>query len=257
VAEIQVLGWGTQNAPAQRVTKDNEIMTLLAVDATFDGTGAAGSFVPAVQIVSDAGVEVGTFPLGSTLTAGSSARVTFAPFLGESSSTSTTGFLHWGTNVDSSNLGLVLTGNGVFSTTCGGNSYTVDTGGAANLNLRANIGNFELSNNWQSITSTGSTSLNLNTIGTLNLNATVGAIVGTALHDSHVTVTGAAGTGGALSFSADDGIQITGGGTNGVTISAPSHGISSAASDVTVNTQNGKTFTVNDHLGSPILVLTG
>ena len=81
MAETQVLGWGTQNAPAQREISGAEALVLLAVDATFDGTAAAGDFVPAVQILSDANVEVGTFPLQDTVTAGDSVRVTFAPFL--------------------------------------------------------------------------------------------------------------------------------------------------------------------------------
>ena len=91
MAETQVLGWGTQTAPAQRVTKANETMTLLAVDATFDGTAAAGPFLAAVQIISDAGVEVGTFPISTAIAAGSSARVTFAPFLGRQGTAPSTG----------------------------------------------------------------------------------------------------------------------------------------------------------------------
>jgi len=81
MAETQVLGWGTQTAPAERSIDGHLPMLLLAVDATFDGTGAAGSFVPAVQVISDSGQEVGVFPLQSTLAAGDSASVTFAPFL--------------------------------------------------------------------------------------------------------------------------------------------------------------------------------
>jgi hypothetical protein len=201
-------------------------------------------------------VEVGTFPLGSTLTAGSSARVTFAPFLGESSSTSTTGFLHWGTNVDSLNQGLVLTGHGAFSTTCGGNSYSVDTGGAASLDLSANIGDFSLSNNWQSVTSTGSTSLNLNTIGQLNLNASTGAIVGTAQHDSNITVHGAAGAGGLFEIDADNGVILSGGNTNGVTLKAPGFGLGSTSGPINVLLASGRSFVVYDASSNPLFGAT-
>ena len=76
-----MLGWGTQNAPAQRSNDGRNDWVLLAVDATFDGAAATASFVPAVQIVSDAGEEVGVFPLQDTLAAGDSASITFAPFL--------------------------------------------------------------------------------------------------------------------------------------------------------------------------------
>ena len=81
MAEQQVLGWGTQNAPAQRTNDGRNEWALLAIDATFNGTGAAASFVPAVQIISDAGEEVGVFPADRTLSVGDSASITFAPFL--------------------------------------------------------------------------------------------------------------------------------------------------------------------------------
>lgn len=178
MAETQVLGWGTQAAPAQRVTKDNEVLTLLAVDATFDGTAAAGSWVPALQIVSDAGVEVGTFPLADSLAAGDSARITFAPFLGRGSG-SGTGFLHWGTNTDTTNLGLTLTGHGAFTTTTGGNSYSVDTTNAGisfstaapgTFSVAAHNSDWQLTTNNVQLGTSGSTQLN---IGAVNLAASV------------------------------------------------------------------------------------
>ncbi len=89
MAETQVLGWGTQSAPASRQTQGTETFLVLAIDATFDGTGAAGSFIPAVQIISDAGEEVGTFPLDTAVAAGGSATVTFAPFLRTSGTSGT------------------------------------------------------------------------------------------------------------------------------------------------------------------------
>lgn len=81
MAETQVLGWGTQSAPAERVTKDAERFTLLAVNATFDGTAAASSFLPCVEVISDAGEVVARCPTDSAVAAGGSAEVTFAPFL--------------------------------------------------------------------------------------------------------------------------------------------------------------------------------
>lgn len=51
------------------------------VTAVFDGTGAAGSFVPTVEIVSDGGVVVARVPCQTTVAAGGSCECTFAPFL--------------------------------------------------------------------------------------------------------------------------------------------------------------------------------
>lgn len=81
MAEMQVLGFGNGNAPRERNTKAQEDFTLLAIQASFDGSAAVGSFVPTVQIISDAGELVGTFPMAGTVAAGDSADVTFAPFL--------------------------------------------------------------------------------------------------------------------------------------------------------------------------------
>jgi hypothetical protein len=53
----------------------------LAINATFDGTGAAGSFVPTVEIISDGGVVIARVPCQTTVAAGGSAECTFAPFL--------------------------------------------------------------------------------------------------------------------------------------------------------------------------------
>jgi hypothetical protein len=258
MAETQILGWGTQSAPAQRVTKDTEVFTLLALDATFDGTGAGGNFVPALQVVSDAGAEVGTFPLASTISAGSSTKVTFAPFLRSTSSggSDPTDELHWGTNTDSLSEGLTLNAQGAVAVNGGAHTIGVDTGGAANLTLYANIGNFSLGNFWNTISCNGSTSIDVVPIGQLNLGSTTGATAITGLHDSSWTLSGAAGTGGKLTLNCDGGVAISGGNT-GVVIDAASHGISSPAANVVVNTQNGQTFTVNDHSGNPILVLTG
>lgn len=53
---------------------------LLAARAVYDGTGAAGDFLPAFQILNAAGQVMATV-FGDTVTAGDSAEVTFAPFL--------------------------------------------------------------------------------------------------------------------------------------------------------------------------------
>src|SRR5439155_3638316 len=81
MAEQQITDMPTHAAPNNRVTKDSERFELLAVNATFDGTSAAAAWLPAVEVVSDSGVVVARHVTGSTVAAGGSAEVTFAPFL--------------------------------------------------------------------------------------------------------------------------------------------------------------------------------
>jgi len=78
-----------------------------AINATFDGTGASGSFAPTVEYVSDGGVVVARVPCQTTVAAGGSAEVTFAPFLrggGGASSTATWAGLY----IDSSSAPAIL-----------------------------------------------------------------------------------------------------------------------------------------------------
>jgi hypothetical protein len=69
------------SAPASYTVPNAAEIVPKAINATFDGTGAAGSFVPAVEYVSDGGVVVARVPCQTTVSAGGSAEVTFAPFL--------------------------------------------------------------------------------------------------------------------------------------------------------------------------------
>jgi hypothetical protein len=57
-----------------------ESFALSTVAATFDGSGAGGTFLPAVAIYAQSGELLSrTFP-GDSLAPGSSAEVTFSPF---------------------------------------------------------------------------------------------------------------------------------------------------------------------------------
>jgi hypothetical protein len=53
--------------------------------ATFDGTGAAGDFLPALKIISDAGFVVGIYPADTAVVAGASADVSWFPRVAGSS----------------------------------------------------------------------------------------------------------------------------------------------------------------------------
>lgn len=80
-SDVQILIAGAAAIPlAYEVPNAQEIQPL-AVSADFDGSGAAGSFLPTLLIQSDAGLIVARIPVSSAVAAGGSASVTWAPFL--------------------------------------------------------------------------------------------------------------------------------------------------------------------------------
>lgn len=81
MAEDVQIRLGDGAAPQSYGVPNATQIVPLAINATFDGTGAAGSFLPTVEIVSDGGVVVARVPCQTTVAAGASAEVTFAPFL--------------------------------------------------------------------------------------------------------------------------------------------------------------------------------
>lgn len=81
----QILPGGQSAAPFSYTVPASFAFSLLGVRATFDGASAAGAFLPCVQLVSDSG-QVMAQSVGSSVAAGDSADVTFAPFLGEQAS---------------------------------------------------------------------------------------------------------------------------------------------------------------------------
>ena len=69
-------------APADFDVPNAVDWSVQIVSATYDGTGAAGAFLPAVQIVAPGGAVAFTFADPSvSVAAGGSAEVTFGPFL--------------------------------------------------------------------------------------------------------------------------------------------------------------------------------
>lgn len=68
-------------APAVYTVPGSADVELLSAFARFDGSGAAGSFRPALTFYSDAGLILARVFPGDTVTAGDTADVTFAPFL--------------------------------------------------------------------------------------------------------------------------------------------------------------------------------
>ena len=79
------------SAPSDYVVPGSQEIEIQTVTATFDGTGASGAFLPALQIISDGGITMATFVDTSVSVAkGGSAEVTFGTFLRKSPPPSTT-----------------------------------------------------------------------------------------------------------------------------------------------------------------------
>jgi hypothetical protein len=85
-ATLQILGLGTSAVPLDYNVSGPQTLDLIAVKGDFDGTASGVDFVPVVEIISPAGAVMAT-STGPTITAGSSATVTFAPFLRGATST--------------------------------------------------------------------------------------------------------------------------------------------------------------------------
>lgn len=74
----QILPGGQSSAPYTYTIPSSTEFDLLAVRATFDGTGAGGAFLPCVKLVSDAGVVMAE-TIGSSVAAGGTADASFFP----------------------------------------------------------------------------------------------------------------------------------------------------------------------------------
>lgn len=90
MADTQINPLATSSAPSTWTLPDALTVTLGALHATYDGTGAAGNFVPTVKIVSDSGHTVMTVVQDTTVTAGQTADASWAPFLRTATSTAPT-----------------------------------------------------------------------------------------------------------------------------------------------------------------------
>lgn len=75
----QVLVTGTAAAPASFRIPGNGQIQPKSVFATYDGTGAAGAFQPALKVISDGGEVVGIYPCDTSVQAGGTADVSWFP----------------------------------------------------------------------------------------------------------------------------------------------------------------------------------
>lgn len=72
----------TEAVPLSYQVPGAQLIELQAVYGEFDGSGAAGSYLPAVEILSQDGLRMMLCPVSSSVAAGSDADATFGPFLG-------------------------------------------------------------------------------------------------------------------------------------------------------------------------------
>lgn len=176
--------------------------------------------------------------------------------------------MHWGSNTDSTNLGLTLDGHGTFQFNTHGSFFNIDTRGSVLgvdefhitssrfIEIDATVGNFDLHNNASSISTNGSTSLDLFSVGRITLTSDT-AITLTSIHDTQIIATAAAGTGGAISVNADGGVTIDGGTTNGVIIQSTVHGGVGLTGPLTMKVASGRTFDVYDTVGAANILSLG
>lgn len=78
MADTQILAAGAAAAPLDYEVPNAQEILLKAVRATFDGTGAAGAFIPCIELISDGGVPLAD-AIGDQVAAGASADASFFP----------------------------------------------------------------------------------------------------------------------------------------------------------------------------------
>ncbi len=116
MADISILDPSVKAAPKSYLITGSQEIVLKGVTASFDGTGAGGSFIPAVQVVDPSGFVVGTYTLGVTLAAGASADVSWFPGVTNQSASGSLEIEHNGGNIGSEPaLDFVDTGTVTFT----------------------------------------------------------------------------------------------------------------------------------------------
>lgn len=81
MADVQIVAGGVSAAPLAYTVPGAQEIILKALFATFNGAAAASSFLPCIRIVAPGGKVVGEYITDTAVSAGSSAEVSFAPFL--------------------------------------------------------------------------------------------------------------------------------------------------------------------------------
>jgi hypothetical protein len=79
--EKQIIPLGSADAPASWTLPPAFSIIPEVVYAMYDGSGAAGDYIPTLEIISDSGHVIGKIPMDNSVAAGSSVEATWAPFL--------------------------------------------------------------------------------------------------------------------------------------------------------------------------------
>jgi hypothetical protein len=79
--EKQIIPLGSAAAPASWTLPPAFSIVPEVVYAMYDGSGAAGAYIPTLEIISDSGHVIGKIPMDNSVAAGSSVEATWAPFL--------------------------------------------------------------------------------------------------------------------------------------------------------------------------------
>lgn len=91
MADIALLAPGVAAAPEGYQIPGAQEIIVKAVTATYDGTDAAGAFVPTLQVIAPNGTILASCPTSTALVAGASADVSWFPRSGVSSSSGGSG----------------------------------------------------------------------------------------------------------------------------------------------------------------------
>lgn len=81
MADVQIKPLGTESAPAAWTLPGNLELLVKRCFAHYDGSGAAGPFLPTLRVRDDAGRNVLEVPTDASVAAGSSVEASWAPFL--------------------------------------------------------------------------------------------------------------------------------------------------------------------------------
>jgi hypothetical protein len=128
--DVQVLAPGTSAAPLTYTVPGSQEILIKALSASFDGTAAAGSFIPAVRIIAPGGKPAGVFIANGTVSAGDSVYASWAPFLASASPDGIRfDFGNVGNWLDITTLGAApASGDGFMLSTFGGGGVEIDSG---------------------------------------------------------------------------------------------------------------------------------
>src|SRR5579859_652503 len=149
--DTQIHPTGTVSTPADYVIPTGAELILKGAYAHFDGTSAAGSFVPLLRIISNAGSVSLEAVADTTVAAGASADVTWFPRLAAASSSSTGAALNWAyiggtaTKVCTAGANTVLPANTTKFYTNDSSVFTTGVDGSGNHGIVLNSNGHYLS----------------------------------------------------------------------------------------------------------------